>query len=215
MKKEDKILNDLKEYFKNTPKEQIQKDWEETKRFDKVGPTVAEFINSFPKIINPPIVQFETTKKHCLFVMLPDGAWNTQIFNNEVNQPCLGYAFQNDGDYIELPKRDWKLQGFVSELTDEQKEGVVDISQKGWFTNCVEGWFQEDFTASESFASLLTSLNVLLVNPYKFPCTIDHEFYDEPYDGTGFYQELYSGAMERWQTAQQHVGNWVLLTANK
>lgn len=37
----------IDEYFKNTPIEQIKKDWESTKDFDGVGPTVEEFFNSF------------------------------------------------------------------------------------------------------------------------------------------------------------------------
>lgn len=38
------ILQDLKDYFKNTPREQIEKDWAETEKYDKVGPTVSEFL---------------------------------------------------------------------------------------------------------------------------------------------------------------------------
>lgn len=40
------MFENLKEYFKNTPKEQIQKDWDESEPFDKVGPTVIEFFNN-------------------------------------------------------------------------------------------------------------------------------------------------------------------------
>lgn len=40
------IFENLKEYFKNTPKEQIQKDWDESEPFDKVGPTIVEFFNN-------------------------------------------------------------------------------------------------------------------------------------------------------------------------
>ena len=36
------ILKELKEYFKNTPKEEIEKAWEETKKYDSVGMTVKE-----------------------------------------------------------------------------------------------------------------------------------------------------------------------------
>jgi len=55
------------------------------------------------------------------------------------------------------------------------------------------------------FRSLLTSKNILFENPLKFPSTIDPEFYDEPYNGKGFYRELYGSAMSEWQAAQQNV----------
>lgn len=38
------ILEDLKEYFKNTPKEQIEKDWAKYGHLDKIGPSVDEFL---------------------------------------------------------------------------------------------------------------------------------------------------------------------------
>jgi len=162
-------------------------------------------------------IQFETSKVFGVFVMLPDGAkaWK----NESYHITTLWYKTEEMRlpKAIDLPNENYKILGFVSNLTDEQKERVVDS-----YHNEVGSLYVDYSTntyqfmkVSESFASLLTSLNVLLVNPYKFPSTIDHEFYDEPYDGTGFYQGLYSGAMEQWQTAQQHVGTWVLLTSEK
>lgn len=44
MSKEDQILNELKEYFNNTPSEKINSDWEKTKHLDDIGPTVEEFL---------------------------------------------------------------------------------------------------------------------------------------------------------------------------
>lgn len=47
-KKEEKkpvnMVANLKEYLANTPKEQIQKDWDELKHWNNVGPTVEEFL---------------------------------------------------------------------------------------------------------------------------------------------------------------------------
>lgn len=37
------IYEELKNYFENTPQDQILKDWKETEDWDKVGPTVEEF----------------------------------------------------------------------------------------------------------------------------------------------------------------------------
>lgn len=38
------IVEDLKHYLATTPKEQIKKDWESLKEWDKVGPSVSEFL---------------------------------------------------------------------------------------------------------------------------------------------------------------------------
>jgi hypothetical protein len=38
------ILEDLKKYFQDTPQEQIMKEWTETEMYDKVGPSIEEFL---------------------------------------------------------------------------------------------------------------------------------------------------------------------------
>lgn len=38
------IYNQLKAYFKNTPKEQLDKDWEEIKHWNEIGPDVEEWV---------------------------------------------------------------------------------------------------------------------------------------------------------------------------
>jgi len=38
------MLEDLENYFKSTTIKQVEKDWEETKQSDEIGPTVDEFI---------------------------------------------------------------------------------------------------------------------------------------------------------------------------
>ena len=38
------LLEDLKKYFRDTPDEQIQKDWSESEKYDEIGPSVEEFI---------------------------------------------------------------------------------------------------------------------------------------------------------------------------
>ena len=94
-------------------------------------------------------VQFETAKKHCLFVMLPDGSTTPRLWNLHGETPYIAYKIDKIpySEIIEFNGIDLQLQGFVSELTDEQKEGV-----------CKD---------ADEFASLLTSLNVLLVNPLQ------------------------------------------------
>lgn len=41
------MLQKLREYLANTPREQIQRDWEEVKAKGLKGPTVKEFVASF------------------------------------------------------------------------------------------------------------------------------------------------------------------------
>lgn len=40
------LLEGLNEYFANTPREQTQKDWDATAKYDEVGPTVYDFIKA-------------------------------------------------------------------------------------------------------------------------------------------------------------------------
>lgn len=45
------FLDELKNYFETTPREEILKAWEESKEFDKIGPTMDEFIENNEKYI--------------------------------------------------------------------------------------------------------------------------------------------------------------------
>ena len=136
-------------------------------------------------------IQFETSKVFGVFVKLPDG---TKAWKNE------RYYIMRLPKAINLPNENYKILGFVSELTDEQKEGVVDKSKfYNIYLDYVKGAYVEHLSLQKSFASLLTSLNVLLANPYG-DYSVAHK------------RHIVNG---NWQTAQQHVGNWILLTCNK
>lgn len=39
-----KVFESLKNYFENTPSEQIEKDWEELKKYNEIGPDIEEFL---------------------------------------------------------------------------------------------------------------------------------------------------------------------------
>ena len=120
-------------------------------------------------------IQFETSKVFGVFVMLPDGA---KAWKNE------RYYTMQLPKAIDLPNENYKIVGFVSELTDEQKEGV-----------CKD---------ADEFASLLTSLNIILVNPlqdgWDEVCTWGH--------GSKITYAEYTEVANK-------VGNWILLTCNK
>lgn len=42
----DKMISDLDSYFKNTPKEHLQKIYDELKEYNQYGPTVEEYLES-------------------------------------------------------------------------------------------------------------------------------------------------------------------------
>ena len=45
----DSILNQLIEYFKNTPRDIIEKEWHEYDKYNEIGPTVKEYLESINK----------------------------------------------------------------------------------------------------------------------------------------------------------------------
>lgn len=47
------FLEELKEYFRTTSKEQILADWEKSQEYDKVGPTVDEFLGNTVEQVSP------------------------------------------------------------------------------------------------------------------------------------------------------------------
>lgn len=46
------FFEDLRKYFESTPRKQVLKDWAKSKEFDKVGPTVDEFLENNKNIKN-------------------------------------------------------------------------------------------------------------------------------------------------------------------
>lgn len=47
-----KLADSLKDYFENTPKEQLDKDWEEIKHLNDVGSDVIEYTESVRLLFN-------------------------------------------------------------------------------------------------------------------------------------------------------------------
>lgn len=45
------LLQKLEKYFRNTPKEQLDKDWEELKEYNETGPDMNEYIKSVKESI--------------------------------------------------------------------------------------------------------------------------------------------------------------------
>ncbi len=71
------FFNELKKYFDSTPREKILEDWAKSEEFDKVGPTVEEFL------YNSKIYQIRTID--------PDTGQNQNILNNFNSEYSSGF----------------------------------------------------------------------------------------------------------------------------
>ena len=49
------ILQKLEDYFNSTSKEQLEKDWEEIKQYQNIGPTMDEYIEYVERRFKKPI----------------------------------------------------------------------------------------------------------------------------------------------------------------
>jgi len=132
-------------------------------------------------------IQFETSKVFGVFVKIDDFKEMKRAGMNLTGNFRIQYETTRDvvrTFTVDGIDENYKLQGFVSELTDEQKSMI-----------CKD---------ADEFASLLTSLNVLLVNPLQDEwdevCTWGH--------GSNI---TYAEYME----VGKNVGKWILLTCNK
>jgi len=109
-------------------------------------------------------IQFETSKVYGLFVKIDDFKEMKRVEMNLAGNFRIQYettrgtvsTFTVDGI-----DENYKILGFVSELTDEQKEDVVDKSKfYNIYLDYVKGAYIEHLSLQKSFASLLTSLGI-------------------------------------------------------
>ena len=49
------ILQKLEDYLNNTSKEQLEKDWEELKQYQNIGPTMDEYFENLERRFKKPI----------------------------------------------------------------------------------------------------------------------------------------------------------------
>lgn len=106
-------------------------------------------------------IQYTAAKKHCLFVKLPDGAHRCKLEIDESKRNYILYYIGQQPKQFYLQSHYDTLQGFVSNLTDEQKEGVVDKSKfYNIYLDYVKGAYIEHLSLQKCFASLLTSLGI-------------------------------------------------------
>lgn len=102
-----------------------------------------------------------------------------------------------------------------SRFTEEKARLYVELtnriySPKGW-----EFWFidytddtKHKTSAVESFISAIESKGYhWRENPVKYPDKNNPKYYDEPFDGKGFYQEIYSSDIVDWKKAESRTFN--------
>lgn len=142
-----------------------------------------------------------------LLIELPEGAKSPRI---ETNQSVIPYGqdlnwdinggeksyWMDETERVSLPPGKWHIIGMLDEVTESEAAELVRWDGPYKF-------FTVD-TRVESLESAIECEGYSFTHP-EFPDINDPIFYDEPYDGTGFYQELYSGAIEEYHKAQSRV----------
>ena len=158
-------------------------------------------------------ITFETTKAKCkLFKFDSDEILPNKIIISAANYLVGIYDNYSKRRILDDDSLDGKYQilGFLTDLTEEQKESVVDSFEL--FGNLNVGYknyaAEEPVcdTSSESFESLLKSLNVFTENPLG---ENQPEYFTSENTATNNF--TWFDYVYEWQTAQENVGNWLLL----
>lgn len=141
----------------------------------------------------------------CLVLELPEGANRFTVFNDD--RPYLSFFVSTETPRVYLPEGNWRIIGMLSEVTNAE---LADVT--GFYYNKYNERYVEMPTSAMRATPIGDIEDAILAegyyldeNPIEYPSQSDPKFYDEPYDGTGFYQEIYSSAIEDWQAAQPRV----------
>jgi hypothetical protein len=91
------FTKDLEKYFKETSKEQLLKDWEKSKEFDRIGPTVDEYLKA-KEIIN----DYEKERKRLNDLSLEAFKKDLQLYfdNNLIDGKFKLKSFQLNTGYL-------------------------------------------------------------------------------------------------------------------
>lgn len=82
MESKPNILQQLKEYFDNTPRDVIEKEWEELSHLNEIGPTVDEYLESVRKYKQAN--QYPRTYKECAKILDCFSAFHIDGYKNEL-----------------------------------------------------------------------------------------------------------------------------------
>jgi hypothetical protein len=97
------MAQELQYYFENTPQEQIDKDWEATKKFDNVGPTVGEFLGMNNSMEKAFLLSHIDRKETCYKLVYAETEQEAKIkLKDELDKMYLNlFGWKNIEHYID------------------------------------------------------------------------------------------------------------------
>lgn len=114
---------------------------------------------------------------------------------------------ETEADYFGY--KDYRLKFICKgpELTEDTAKGLVDLHETGYYKDYLND--NNFFTLpSKSFISAIESKGYHWGdNPVKYPDKNNPKYYDEPFDGNGFYQEIYSSDIVDWKKTESRTFN--------
>ena len=144
-------------------------------------------------------IEINTGKATILLVKVPEDTIPCHTYENTLS--LRDTKTRTLCDVVGLPSKDWTLIGNAFELTEEQCRELAGQS-KGWFErykNYVTGVIDQ-WSAKQSFASLLQANKVYKENPEIHPADVDTVEIDH-----------YLRLEKEWKEAQKRTGNWIVL----
>ena len=144
------VLAGLLEHIKTTPKEELEREFEEIKEWSNVGPTVEEF-RTFCECVNKKPKYPETYKECCDALNL---AWNKCFVMFDIDHN--GLTDEENNLYESLIKlkrcRDayWKIAGEKLELGKPWEPDWIELSPKYTIT-VIENKFEKRFALTQSY----------------------------------------------------------------
>jgi len=149
-------------------------------------------------------------------VELPEGATDPFVAKTYIDED--GHVYNTAPQWLEwsgtypdsaldLPPGTWQIVGRLSELFYHDFDGLIEPAKVFDYTAHYWNYIEKEYQPIMQIESLESAI---LAEGYSFslpdyPDINDPKFYDEPYDGTGFYQEIYSSALDDYHEAQSRV----------
>ena len=113
------LLQQLKDYFDNTPREVIEKEWHEYDKYNDIGPSIEEYIKYVNSIIQP---QYPKTYEECCKIKQSDPNFyiDTHLYSNQLGSLykliiCRNAYWKIAGEQMGLDKPwepDWENERY-------------------------------------------------------------------------------------------------------